>query len=319
MKISIKKGEDKLRLDIFLSKNLTGFSRSQIQKKISGGEITVNGKTESSNYKTKEGDIININEKSRLKNPQKIIVSSEQLMNLEDIIIENNEEFLIINKPAGLIVHGAGHILEKTLADYLIERFPELKKIGEDPDRPSIVHRLDKEASGLMVIPKNQNSFDNLKKQFSQRTINKEYTALAHGAIEKENDIIDFPIKKSAKGYKMAAVPKTYKNKGGKSEAKPAATEFKVIKKFINFTLLKIKIKTGRTHQIRVHLYAYNHPIVGDKLYYLKANEVQEKKAGLNRIFLIADKLSFMDLNGKIRQYEINLPTELKKVLKIIK
>lgn len=321
MKIKISSEEEKQRLDIFLSKKLPNLSRSQAQKSIKKGLISVNDKPASPHYKIRENDLVFVSsKKEEAKNSNKIFSAKEKKINLEKIIIHNHPDFLIINKPAGLIVHGADHIEEKTLADFLVEKYPDLKKIGEDPDRPAIVHRLDKEASGLMVIPKNQDFFDSLKKQFGKRTIKKEYTALVHGAIEKESDLIKFPIKKSAKGYKMAAVPEGYKNlPSSKFKAKIAITEFKVLEKFINFSLLKVKIKTGRTHQIRVHLFAYNHPLVGDKLYSIRKYEIQEKKVSLNRVFLVASSLSFLDLDDKVQKFEIDLPIELEKVLKIIK
>lgn len=114
-------------------------------------------------------------------------------------IIYENEDYLIINKPSGLIVHGGAHIEEKTLVDFLLEKYPNLKNVGEDPERPAIVHRLDKEASGLMVIPKNNKSFDHFKDLFKNRKIEKEYIALVHGALNKDEAVIDFPIKDRAR------------------------------------------------------------------------------------------------------------------------
>ncbi|MEI7513642.1 MAG: pseudouridine synthase, partial [bacterium] len=116
--------------------------------------------------------------------------------------IQENEEFIIINKPAGLLVHGANHLEEETLADLLLEKYPEIKKVGDDPIRPGIVHRLDKLASGLMVVARTQKSFDNLKEQFQKRTVKKYYTALVYGQIAKDKDEINFPILRSSKGYK---------------------------------------------------------------------------------------------------------------------
>ena len=232
-------------------------------------------------------------------------------------IFENND-FLVINKPAGLLVHGANHIKEPTLADQLLKKYPELAKIGEDPCRPGIMHRLDKQVSGLMVIAKMQAYFDHLKKQFQDRTIIKIYIALVYGKIEKDEDEINFPIQRSSKGHKMAALPFTTKGKLTK-EGRQAITEFEIIKKFINYTLLKVKIKTGRTHQIRVHLSAYGHPIVGDDLYSTKKTREKNRKIKLNRIFLAATELSFMDLNKKQKTFKINLPNELKEVLQKIK
>ncbi|PIR12937.1 RluA family pseudouridine synthase [Candidatus Falkowbacteria bacterium CG11_big_fil_rev_8_21_14_0_20_39_10] len=232
--------------------------------------------------------------------------------------IKENKEFLIINKPSGLIVHRAGHIKEESLADQLLKKYPKLEKVGEDPSRPGIVHRLDKLVSGLMVIPKTQESFNNLKKQFQERQITKVYTALVYGRIEADEGEIDFPIKRSSQGNKMAAIPKTVK-KETNPDGRQAVTEFEVIKKFINYTLLKVKIKTGRTHQIRVHLFAFGHSIVGDDLYSAKKTREKNKKLGLDRIFLAATKLGFKDLDGVYQEFEIGLPEELEEVLGRVK
>ena len=228
--------------------------------------------------------------------------------------IFEDKNYLVINKPAGLLVHGAPHIKEPTLVDQLLKKYPKIEKVGDDPSRPGIIHRLDKLASGLMVVAKTQESFNDLKVQFQKRTIQKYYTALVYGKIEKDEDDINFPIERSAKGHKMAAKPTTVK--GEKNEAgRNALTEFEVTKKFINYTLLKVKIKTGRTHQIRVHMSAYGHPIVGDDLYGTKKTKIKNKKLNLDRIFLVADELKFTDLKGEEKVFKINLPNELKNLL----
>jgi len=232
--------------------------------------------------------------------------------------IHENNNFLVINKPAGLLTHGADHIKEPTLVDQLLNKYPELAKIGEDPNRPGIMHRLDKQVSGLMVIAKTQDAFDHLKQQFQNRTVTKIYTALVYGKIEKDEDEINFPIQRKRTGHKMAALPATAKGKPTE-EGRRAITEFEVLQKFINYTLLKVKIKTGRTHQIRVHLTAYGHPVVGDDLYSTKKTREKNKKLNLGRIFLTANELSFMDLNEKQKTFKINLQEELKKFLQQIK
>lgn len=240
-------------------------------------------------------------------------------------IIFEDDDYLVINKPSGLAVHGGGNIKEPTLADWLISYYPLIKTVGDDPTRPGIVHRLDKDVSGLMVIAKNQASFNNLKSQFQEREINKEYLGLVYGRLETDGDSINFPIKRASQGYKMAALPlnaadlltrrsprgRDQGNMAGIFKAKEASTEFKVIQRFINYTLLKIKIKTGRTHQIRVHFFAYGHPLVGDTLYHTTKTKAKNKKLNLGRVFLVAAHLSFKDLNGVTRDFKIDLPIEL--------
>ena len=248
--------------------------------------------------------------------------------NFPEIIFED-KNYLVINKPAGLAVHAGGNLKEKTLADFLIERYPKIKEVGDDPIRPGIVHRLDKDVSGLMVIALTNKSFENLKEQFKTREINKNYLALVYGKVSKENDIINFPIKRSRDGYKMAALPlnteelltrHTPKNRdqgniAGVFSSKEAITEFKIIKRLINYTYLDVKIKTGRTHQIRVHFFAYGHPLVGDTLYNTKKTKFKNQKLNLGRVFLVAYKLSFMDLNGEKKEFKIGLPKELETFL----
>lgn len=303
------------RLDIFLAQELKDLSRSQIQKLIKQQAITINGAPAVSHYSLKVGNIINI-KKFTLSEKTK---ASGAPKNLPDIkIIHETKEFLIINKPAGLAVHGPASY---TLADWLKEQYPQIKQVGDPAsagERPGLVHRLDKDVSGLMVIAKTQAAFNNLKKQFQERTVIKEYTALVHGKIKKDSAIINFPIKRAQDGYKMAALPAMVK--GEPSEAgRLAETEFWVIKRLVNYTLLKIKIKTGRTHQIRVHLAAYGYPVAGDNIYATAKTRIQNKKLGLSRIFLNADHLAFADLANNRQSYKIDLTEELKNILKIVK
>ncbi|MDD4332664.1 MAG: RluA family pseudouridine synthase [Patescibacteria group bacterium] len=333
MKYTIANENSGERLDKFLTVKLTDITRSQVQKLIKAGGITVNKKIVTPHNFLKQDDVVEIREISNK--------SSETKKNEEDFfgdknifsrieIIEDAPEYLVINKPAGLTVHGGEGVKTITLVDWLVEKYPETKKVGEDPLRPGIVHRLDREVSGLMVVAKTQDSFENLKKQFQKRTARKDYLALVYGAVKKEAGEIDFPIKRSTLGYKMAAMPTTdkkaedifnYNIKG----ARRATTEFKVAKRFINYTLLKLKIKTGRTHQIRVHLFAYGAPIVGDDLYSTKktreknARLRKEQKLNSERIFLVAEKLSFNDLAGEKKSFQIDLPEELKTFLETVK
>lgn len=244
-------------------------------------------------------------------------------------IIFENDNCLVINKPAGLVVHGGGNIKDLTLSDWLLEKYPEIKDVGDDPMRPGIVHRLDMDVSGLMVVAKTKASFNNLKKQFMNREVHKEYIALVHGKLSKDYDTIDFSIKRSKDGYRMAATPKNTqdllvrhqpksRDKGNIEayfKSKEAITDFEVIQRFVNYTLVKVIIKTGRTHQIRVHFFAYGHPLVGDPLYYTSKTKEKNKKFDLDRVFLFSDKLSFNDIDSKKLSFSIDMPDELKDKL----
>ncbi len=257
-----------------------------------------------------------------------LAVKASKLM-IEPTIIAETTDYLVINKPAGLAVHGGGNLTEPTLADWLIAKYPKIKTVGDDPARPGLVHRLDKDVSGLMVIAKNNKSFASLKGQFKDREVNKEYLALVHGRLANDSGVIDFPITRSQSGYKMAAIPTNasdllnrrhpkYRDQGNIEswfKSRQALTEFTVLQRFVNYTLVRVNIKTGRTHQIRVHFFAYGHPLAGDDLYSTKKTEVKNKKLNLGRVFLTAVHLEFQDLSGKKLNFEIGLPQELSSAL----
>jgi len=300
-KIIVQDNQVEQRLDMLLSTSLK-ISRAQAQKMIKARLIKVNNQVQTAHYLLKLNDKITITPAPQLT--KKEFIKALPKLN----IIAETKEYLIINKPSGLIVHGGAGIAEPTLTDALEKKYPELTKVGDNPTRPGIVHRLDKDASGLMVIAKNNQNFEHLKKQFQERAITKLYIALVYGAIDKDNDEIIFPISRSAKGYKMAA-------HAFNREGRQAITEFSVKQHFINYTLLDVKIKTGRTHQIRTHMSAYGHPIVGDDLYGTRKTKEQNKKLELNRLFLHAWQLGFTDLQGQAQIFTIDLPDELQTFL----
>jgi len=225
-------------------------------------------------------------------------------------IISQTEDYLVIEKPANLMVHPTMGKKEYCLTDYLLENFPQVKDVGEDKNRPGIVHRLDKTVSGLMVIALNQKSYLDLKSQFKNRTTNKEYLALVHGEVAEEYGEINFPIKRSNKGFKMAAVPLSFKESSEK--IRQAITIYNIEKLFKNYTLLKVNIKTGRTHQIRVHLLSIGHPLVGDSLYFNKKSALKNKKLAFNDIMLFAKKLEFKDLDKQKQSFSLDTPSIFK-------
>lgn len=309
-KYIIAQEAESLRLDKYLASIFPDRSRSGLQKMIEEGDVTVNGRAVSKHRFLKPDDIIEIKSQRPKVNLQSLPKNAEALPLFE--IIQETEEYAIINKPAGVIVHGAPHITGPTLADQVVRQWPKLANVGEYRIRPGIVHRLDRDVSGLMVIAKTQPMFEALKKQFKNRDVNKEYAALVYGKTLSDAGRIDFPIDRSAAGYKMAARPQ---NQAGKK----AVTTYKTLRRFINYTLLKVKIVTGRTHQIRAHLAAIDHPIVGDGLYGTKKAKDMNLKIGTNRIFLSAVRLSFKDLDGSKKEFKINLPEEFEKLMERIK
>lgn len=227
-------------------------------------------------------------------------------------IIYEDENILAVNKPAGLLAHpvSISKIHDSSLVDWLLEKYPEIKKVGEDPERPGIVHRLDKDTSGVLLVAKNQKAFEYLKKQFQDRKIKKKYIALVDGKVKNNEGIIDLPIAKSKSDFrKKTSVGKMI------GKEREAVTEYKVVKRFEKFTLVEAYPKTGRTHQIRVHLKAIGHPVVCDKLYGPKK---QVCPFGLTRQFLHANALDFNLPDGSRIQLEADLPRDLQNALNML-
>jgi len=318
---TIKPADHGQRLDKFLSAQLPDQTRSQIKKMILSGLVLVNNKTTTVHkfLKTDEKVKLISDQKIKKNNDPLIEIKNQESENLEIFdqikIVATTDDFLIIEKPVGLLVHPTNKHETNTLVDWLITNYPTIKNVGEDPLRPGIVHRLDKDVSGLMIIPLNQSAFEFFKQQFKLRDIDKRYTALVYGEVSKETDEINFAIGRSkAKEGIFAARPP--KPKEIDNLDKQAITEFDVIQRFKNYTLLEIKILTGRTHQIRVHLKAYGHPIVGDKLYLNKKIKI---KRDLSRIFLHAHYLAFPGPDHQIYKFSSPLPVKLKSFLKSLK
>jgi 23S rRNA pseudouridine1911/1915/1917 synthase len=295
------------RLDVFLAPLEANFSRSQLQKLIEQEQVLVNGAVKSSHYKVKLDDEVEVITKSLKVVSRKSKEEKEKSLPNIKVIFEC-DDYLVVNKPAGLVVHGTATSTAVTLVDWLVANYPKIKKVGDDPLRPGIVHRLDKSVSGLMVVALTNKAWKDLKKQFQARTIDKRYQGLVYGKVIKDDGVINFPLERSSDGHKMAAKPVS---QGGKE----AITEFVVLERLINYTLLELTIKTGRTHQIRAHLAAFNHQLVGDDWYGTVMTKAKNKKLKLGRVFLAAVYLAFDNLEGERVKYKLPLPAELKKVM----
>ncbi len=237
-------------------------------------------------------------------------------VNLEVKVIAETGDYVVVNKPAGMLVHPTLAKASGTISDWVIDDYPEIESVGE-AGRQGIVHRLDREASGVLVIAKNDKMHEHLKRQFQERATEKEYVALVYGRVKSDHDIINFAIDRGREG-RMVARPKVDKlrvDKIGKIQpGKEALTEFEVEKRFSRFTLLRVRIHTGRMHQIRVHMFAYGHPVVGDKLYARKIL-IKEREKNIGRMFLHAARLCFADLSGEKVCFEAELPMELREFL----
>ncbi|MDO8600515.1 MAG: RNA pseudouridine synthase, partial [bacterium] len=192
-------------------------------------------------------------------------------MNQKPEIIYTHDDFFVINKPPGISVHGGKNISGPTLTDWLIKQFPEIQKVGDDPiTRPGLVHRLDKDTSGVMVIARTQHAFEYLKHLFKNRRIEKTYLALVSGHIAKKRGVINLKIGRLIKKPALRGTENPLDFARGKQRIKnerEARTEYRVLEYFPDFTLVEATPKTGRTHQIRVHFLALGHPIAGDRLY----------------------------------------------------
>jgi 23S rRNA pseudouridine1911/1915/1917 synthase len=225
--------------------------------------------------------------------------------NIEIELIYENEELLAIDKPAGTTVHPAREDQEDTLVNGLISNWPEIKNIGDDPLRPGIVHRLDRETSGIMLIAKTEKAFNHLKEQFAERKIEKKYLALVNGVVKNNRGTV-------ARSINISKKDRNKRTPFLDDKSKSAWTKYEVIERYKNYTLLEVMPKTGRTHQIRVHLSSEGYPVSGDKQYKFKR---QKNPKGLNRQFLHACYLKFSLTNGKIMELKSELPTNLKEVL----
>lgn len=224
-------------------------------------------------------------------------------------IIYEDEDIIAVNKPAGISVHPDLHHLEGTLIQEILVQFPEIKNVGDDPNRPGVVHRLDKDTSGVIVIARNQDAFLFLKKQFHDRQVAKEYLVLVVGKMKEKHGTIALPIgrskndptKRVAKGLMRGTV-------------REACTNYEVMEYFgDDFTFIRALPKTGRTHQIRVHFKAIGHPIVCDKLY---AGKRYVCPFGLERHFLHASSLELLLPSGSTMRLEADMPPDLEAVLK---
>ena len=290
----IVKNDEPKRIDAYISEN-TEYSRTAVQRLIEEEKITVNGKKEKASYKVQNGDKIEIEEE-----PAKEIELKAQDIPVE-ILYEDND-IIVVNKPKGMVVHPANGNPDGTLVNAIMSICKEsLSGIGGEI-RPGIVHRLDKNTSGAIIIAKNDKAHINLSEQLKNHEIKKTYIALVRGIVKENNATINMPIGRSKKDRKKMDVDKN---------GKEAITHFKVLKRYKDCTLLEINIETGRTHQIRVHLSHIGYPIIGDEVYSNGKN-----KWNIVGQCLHAKSLDFMHpITGKQIHIEAGLPEYFQKIL----
>lgn len=306
-KFSIKIGSDKQgeRVDKFLSLEIKGYSRKYFQDLIKEGGVKVNGKTTGKDYILKIGDVV----EGRAEEPE--MASLEPDSKVKFGVVFGGKDFAIIDKPAGLVVHPSYTHKKGTLVNGLLARWPEIRGVGEDSMRPGIVHRLDKETSGLMAVAKNQPMFLWLKKQFQDRKVEKKYIALTYGDIIQNKGEITAPIGRL--GVKQVAINSVNKGLlGNVNKSRNARTGFKILARYNGFSLVEATPYTGRMHQIRVHFKYLGYPVVGDKKY---AGKRISKAIDLPRHFLHSSYLSFNLPSGERVEFKSELPNELQAVI----
>ena len=288
--------EESGRLDKIVSNLETNLSREAVQRMIKNGKILVNGKQEKPSYKTSIGETLTIEEEKAEE-----IDLKPQEMPLD--VIYEDDDMLVINKEKGIVVHPGNGNPDGTLANAVMARCKGgLSGIG-GKIRPGIVHRIDKDTSGLVIIAKNDKAHINLSNQIQKRKVKKTYIALVRGVIKENEATINMPIGRSTKDRKKMAVSKN---------GKEAITNFKVLKRFTGYTLLEVNIETGRTHQIRVHMAEIGYPVVGDAVYSNGKNEF-----GIEGQMLHAYKLEFMHpITNKHMELTVPLPQYFEEILK---
>lgn len=308
-KHSIRYEGESIRLDIFLKTLFEGVSRVYLQELIKGQKVTVNGNFAKKGAILHDQDLIEID---AFTHPQDRRLSAPNKPQL-DIKFEH-EHYLIIEKAAGLPTHPNEFSETNTVANHFIGLYPESLEVGEDSLRPGIVHRLDTNTSGLLILAKTQQGYDALKNLFMLRKIHKTYQALVLGVFPKTEKTIDWPIAHHPKNpRKMVAL--TDKNVRYRSQPREAQTKVAILTKYATSTLISVQTLTGRMHQVRVHLSAIGFPLIGDGIYQ-NQNEKRKDKFGLDRHFLHASRIEFIDpfSNEKVIQVS-DLPNELKACL----
>ena len=297
------------RLDAFLASRIEGWSRARLQRLIEDSDVLVNGRPSKASYKLRANDEI---EAELTTLPTTAFIPEDVPIQ----VVYEDDDLIVVNKPAGMVVHPSAGTTSGTLANALAFHFQDLSTAG-GVARPGIVHRLDKDTSGLLLVAKTEQAHETLADQFRAREVFKLYVALVHGQVGRDRGEIDEPIARDPRHRTRMAIVR-----GGRS----ALSIYRARERFDRFTLIDVELKTGRTHQIRVHLAWIKHPVVGDETYGSgRDNTVADPKirsqiAKLGRQFLHAEKLGFSHpKSGERLNFTSPLPTELQKLLDTIR
>jgi 23S rRNA pseudouridine1911/1915/1917 synthase len=303
LNLKVSETDEGLRLDAFLAANVEGWSRARLQRLIEAGDVLVNSRVAKPSHKVSANDEIEV----------ELTAAPASNFTPENIpldIVYEDDQVIVVNKPAGLVVHPAAGVHSRTLANALAFHFQQLSNAGSI--RPGIVHRLDKDTSGLLVVAKTESGHEHLADQFRAREVFKSYVALVYGVVKQESARIEQPIARDPRNRTRMAVVA-----GGRG----ALSIFKVRKRYDSFTLVDVELKTGRTHQIRVHLSWLKHPVVADELYSGgRENNLDVRLKALirklNRQFLHAEQLGFRHPEtGEQMSFTAPMPAELRNML----
>lgn len=300
MRFEVEQADDKKRIDVYLSQKVPEHSRSYIQKLIKDGLVLVNGQKVKTNFKVKPGCLIDVT----IPPPKEISLQPEPM---ELDIVYEDDDIVVVNKPQGMVVHPAPGNYSGTLVNALLYSCDELSGIG-GTIRPGIVHRLDKDTSGLLVVAKNDVAHHSLAQQIKDRTLKRIYWCIVEKNIREDKGVINAPIGRHPTNRKKMAVLNS-------PTAKPAITHFKVLERFGEYTLVEARLETGRTHQIRVHMAYIGHPVVGDTVY-----GSRKQKFNLNGQVLHAKKLGLIHPStGEYMEFEAPLPQYFEELLDILR
>ena len=287
-----------MRLDRYVAGELPDLSRTYLQSLIDNGMLLVDGRTRRAAFKMTPGEVVSV----ALPVPQQFDLEPQDIP-LD--VLYKDDDVLVINKPSGMVVHPAPGHPRNTLVNAVLYHAPAISIQGST--RPGIIHRLDKDTSGVMVVAKSDRAHTSLVEQWLERSVVKHYTALVAGFIEEEEGTIDVPIGRDQVNRQRMGTSRT---------GREAITHFSVVDRFDDATLLDVRIETGRTHQIRVHFTFISHPVVGDAIYGNKVSERVSREYGAERQFLHASSLTFkLPGTEEMRTFEAPLPGDLQELL----
>lgn len=307
----VKEKHNGLRLDQFLVETVAGLTRAESQALIRSGNIQIETeKLIRSGMRVKPGMAIRLSTEAPVTT--RVAEKKPVTKRIVPTIVADTAAFLVINKPAGIAMHPVGRSRYPTVTEWISTTYPQIMGIGEDENRPGMVHRLDKDTSGLVIIAKTNRAFKALKKLFQEREIEKTYQALVYGNLREATGTVNLPIGR-VKGGEKRAVPVGKRQFAG--EPREASTEYRLDTRYTGYDFLSVKPKTGRTHQIRVHLSALGHPIVGDKLYRFKEHRHGALKPPFQLLHAAVLRFSF---SGKSYRYEAPLPDYFQSTLKML-